>query len=91
MTHFVRGDPRQQVGQDIILGLLAQPAEEVVREVLGEHELDEPLDEVAINFRFRLRPPDVYELIVGDRGLVPDRVEVAAEGVEVLEPLVQLE
>ena len=51
---FVGRNPRQQVRQDVILRLLAEAAEEVVGEVLGEHELDEPWNELS---RRELRSP----------------------------------
>ena len=44
---LVSSDPGQQVGEDMVFGLLAEAAEEIVSEVLGEHEFDEPRNELA--------------------------------------------
>src|SRR5688500_18097088 len=46
MTHFVRRDEPEQLGEDWLRGLLGKSAEEVGRQVLGEHELDEAFDKV---------------------------------------------
>ena len=46
VPHFVRGDSGQQVGEDLVFRLLAEAAEEVVRQVLGEHEFHQARDDV---------------------------------------------
>jgi hypothetical protein len=72
--------------------LIAESTEEVRGEVLAEHELDERSHEVR---RIEVAAIGALRIcrssIVGDPRLVPDRVEVHAKRVEVLEALVHLE
>jgi hypothetical protein len=91
VAHLVGRDQRQQLGEHGVGRLLADAPEEVRREVLGEHELDEPFDERAGRPGAPRRLARRHELRVGDARLVADGVEVGAQRVEVLEPLVELE
>src|SRR5688572_10073897 len=92
VTYLVGGDERQQCLELWLPCLLAEAAKEVRGEVLAEHELDERSHEVrGIEVAAIGALPDLSELLVGDPRLVPDRVEVHAKRVEVLEALVHLQ
>ena len=66
--------------------------EEVDRQVLAQHELDERADLVPrIERALGLGAPHLPKLVVGDGRFVPDGLEVPAQRVKVLEALVHLE
>jgi hypothetical protein len=92
VTDFVRCYEGEHVSKNRIFTLFSEPAEEIVREVLREHELDEPLYDLGFtDVDVRLRTPNVDQLLIRNPRLILDRFQVGTKRMEMLEAFVQLE
>lgn len=92
VSHLVSRDERQNAGEYRLASTLCQAPEEVRGEMLGQHELDESLDELVARVVVeRTRAPHIDKLGLRDGGIVFHRLQVAPKDVEVLESLERLE